>query len=208
MQRGAARVGAMIACSLLAIKPVNGQPPPEPKLAHLETASRSLGGFRQDRIQDLRLAVRELEAAQDNLVGAPDTQRDKATLVWFDVFRAIDQALDPAFDPEDVGLLNLAPPAMGGVGYPSGVDPSAIPDPRVRAQYETDLAKNRAKIERYNYQDGLRRVDQYATSSFDIYANCFYGSSASSRAEFERLVDEAKLGVVRTAQLKRAGKTP
>jgi hypothetical protein len=82
--------GALLLFSLLAIEPVAGQPQQEPRLAHVEKASRSLERFLHDRIEDLRLAVSELQSAQDSLVNAGERQRDRATLVWLDVFRAID----------------------------------------------------------------------------------------------------------------------
>ena len=45
------RIGALLLCSLLAIEPVAGQPQQEPRLAHVEKASRSLERFLRDRIE-------------------------------------------------------------------------------------------------------------------------------------------------------------
>ena len=55
--------------------------------------------------------------------------RHQSAQAWLAALREIDRSLDPNFDPKDVPAVSIVPPRIKGVGYPSGVDPKAIPDP-------------------------------------------------------------------------------
>jgi len=74
-------------------------------------------------------------------------QRKKDVEVRFHAWKRLIDAIDPNWDPNDKAVRNVAPPIE--TGLPSGVVPEAIKDPKLRAEYEAAIDKNRQKAERY-----------------------------------------------------------
>jgi hypothetical protein len=64
-------------------------------------------------------------------------------------------AIDPTWDANDFPVINVTPPSASGA--PSGVAPHAIKDPRLRAEYEEAIERNRQKAQRYSEQNRLHK---------------------------------------------------
>lgn len=172
---------------------------------HIKVAQQRLEEFKRTRsVESLSNAVHALEGIEktEPSQAPPLDVRSRGALAWITVFRHIDQYLDPNFDPNDVPSINVVPPATSkGVKYPSGVDPSAISDPKARAKYSDLLKENRAKSEQYSFQHQLRRVNERALEGFHEYAKHFFASSRADSAELRRILDGAPLGTARKKQL-------
>jgi hypothetical protein len=83
-------------------------------------------------------------------------RRAQKAEMWLRAWHRLDSEIDKDWDPEDKPLWNV--PTPPGVGLPAGVAPEAIKDPKVRAEYEAAVAKNRQKAERYLKQHRLRQM--------------------------------------------------
>lgn len=82
-------------------------------------------------------------------------QRKQDVNVRLHAWKRLIDAIDPTWDPNDLPVSNVVPPLA--TGLPSGVAPEAIKDPKLRAEYEAAIEKNRQKAERYNEQYSLRK---------------------------------------------------
>jgi hypothetical protein len=142
-----------------------------------------LEAFERDRdSQALDAALRIVEA--DLVMAATDPGRRKLVVEqWLRVLAALDRHLDPSWDPQDVPLVSLIPPPAGGVTYPSGVDPAAIPDPAVRREYEHALREARSKADAYRFQLELRRIDERAMEGLARFLADSYRDAETSRDE-------------------------
>jgi hypothetical protein len=79
-------------------------------------------------------------------------RREKAGL-WLQAWQRLDKEFDPTFDINDRKnrpLMRVFPPDE--TRLPAGTPPSAIKDPKARAQYEAALAENKRKAQRANKQ--------------------------------------------------------
>ena len=75
--------------------------------------------------------------------------------VRFHAWKRLIEAIDPNWDPNDVPLVNISPPRAAGTR--AGVAPETIKDPKLRAEYEAAIEKNRQKAERYSQQNRLHK---------------------------------------------------
>jgi hypothetical protein len=82
-------------------------------------------------------------------------QRREDVQVRLHAWKRLLDTIDPNWDPNDLPLSNVVPPSA--TGFPSGVAPEAIKDPKLRAEYEAAIQKNEQKAERYGEQYRLRR---------------------------------------------------
>jgi hypothetical protein len=109
------------------------------------------------------------------------------------ILAAIDAETDPSFNPKDVPSSTVAPPLSGGVILDSGIDPKHVKDPRARAEYERAIAANAQKAKRYEFQTGLRRINEDASAEVekafhDPYAATERGQQ-EMKAAIERLIE-------------------
>lgn len=82
--------------------------------------------------------------------------RNKDVAVRLHAWRRLISAIDPTWDPDEVIMgPNVIPPAA--TGLPAGVESAAIRDPKLRAEYEAEIQRNRQKAERYREQYELRK---------------------------------------------------
>lgn len=65
---------------------------------------------------------------------------------------------NPQYDFSDLPLLNLMPPYCPGILVFSGMSPDAIPDPKVRAEYQANIEKNGRHTREFNVQFELRKL--------------------------------------------------
>lgn len=140
---------------------------------------------------------RALKRAVDLLsVAEPDPKAPKVELLafmalklrlLFTAFNDIDAKLIPDFDLETQPALTVAPPPASGL--PAGVAPESIKDPKVRAEYESELAANRARTEQYYLQSDLRRAEKECTDIFA--AEIASHSQRYSKVAMGALIEEA-----------------
>jgi hypothetical protein len=186
----AAAVGLFLAC--FGMCPASHSQSWRSQMANLQHLSAHLRNFQSSRsLQSLRQALADLEVI--DLHEADETAHEQIMSGWTALFGAIDQARDSTFDPTDVPELNLVPPATGGVAYPAGVDPAAIPDPHARSIYEADLERNRQKAERYSFQHGLMPIANRAGLSFGTYAAHLGANAPTIRSRLHPLVSNSSL---------------
>jgi hypothetical protein len=79
-------------------------------------------------------------------------RREKAEL-WLQTWQRLEKEFDPTFDVNDRKnrpLMRVYPPDE--THLPAGTPPSAIKDPKLRAQYEAAIAENNRKSQRVNLQ--------------------------------------------------------
>lgn len=82
--------------------------------------------------------------------------REKDVAVRLHAWKRLIEAIDPNWDPEEVLWGgNVAPPAA--TGLPAGVEPEAIKDADLRAEYEAAIQRNRQKAEEYGEQYDLHK---------------------------------------------------
>ena len=117
---------------------------------------------------------------------------------------ALGRHLDPRFDPADKPVVGAPPPpGYSGVVYPGGeVDPAAITDPVVRAEYERALRQGKAYARWYDLQDQLRRIDERATRFLALFLREQYTDTPTDRDEFEALLAASPLDEARRPALR------
>jgi hypothetical protein len=151
----------------------------------------------------LSAAVSLLEA--DLATAATDPgQRKFVVEQWLRVLAALDRHLDPSWNPQDVPQVSLTPPPAGGVTFPSGVDPAAIPDPAARREYEQALQEARNKADAYRFQLELRRADERAMAGLARFLADSYRDAETSRDELGPILAGASPGTPRHARLEAA----
>jgi len=116
-------------------------------LAQLESSPHSI---ELRKIHDLRKNIRSID------LGKPDSAthevRDAKTRLILRLLKQVDARIDPKFNPDDAPLLNVPPPVGGA---PSGVSPTAIPDPEERRMYNLAIQRNQQKSREYSDQVDL-----------------------------------------------------
>ena len=91
-------------------------------------------------------------------------RRKKDVEIRLHAWKRLLGAIDPNWDPNEVvGSPNSVGALMG---LPSGISPESIKDPKLRAEYEAALQKNREQIERrvkqYRLHDWLKHYPKRA----------------------------------------------
>ena len=174
--------------------------------SNVEQAGRILAAFEKNKaIDPFYGAVEQMESV--SLMGLGETKerlaaRRDATRMWLKILAAIDEHLDPKFDPEDVPETKVIPPASGRIQPPPGVTPEAITDPRARAEYEAALKKNADKIAGYNFQTKLRRLNTRASASVKRFLTTYYTAADADQQDLLSLMREEHLSNVRQGQIK------
>lgn len=87
-----------------------------------------------------------------------EQQRKMDMEVRFHAWKRLTDAIDPTWDPNDLPLINV--PLSLGAGGEAGGNPKHIKDPKLRAEYEAAIEKNRQKAERYSKQHRLRKLEK------------------------------------------------
>ena len=144
----------------------------------------------------LENAIRDLEQVDLIEEQGQDRQaaRREVMILWLASLAALQKAKDPTFDPNDRPKANMVPaPGSSGRRYPSGIDPKAIPEPDVRAQYEAALAKNRQKAETYRIQYRLRFLEERVQPGVDGFIGRYYSKSSIDRGELRELVERTPI---------------
>jgi len=176
--------------------------PPSPAAAQVQRAQASISLFdRQRSVDALDAALRSLEGAGSQRLGGND--RTTVAGGYLSLFAAIDRAM-PRLPLGKVPKISVTPPRVKGVRYPSGISPSAIPDPAIRARYEQAIRDNEAFTERFLAAAALRRVDERAIVLFSDFAHDAFGASNADRAALNRQIEGSQLTRARKNQLLKA----
>jgi hypothetical protein len=121
----------------------------------------------------------------DSSKTGPEKQRERARR-WLTVLNRLDETIGPDFDPNELPVLGVVPPA----GLPVGVAPDAIDDPGLRQRYEAELEDNKQKAKRYAERFRARQLRQLYEPGAVRYVAKAFGPSQPARAELARLLDE------------------
>jgi hypothetical protein len=112
-------------------------------------------------------------------------RRQKSEL-WLAAQRRVENSVDPTFDFADLPQLNVVAPP--GAGVPNGISPSAVKDPKLRADYERSISENSAKARKYNDQYWLKQNAPDLYVNVERYLVTAYSRPPSDAAELERLL--------------------
>ena len=82
-------------------------------------------------------------------------RREDAT-VRLHAYKRLVDGIDSAWDAKDLPEMNVAPPI--GSALEAGGSPEAIKDPKLRAEYEAAIARNKKKAERHSKQYKYRQT--------------------------------------------------
>jgi len=140
-------------------------------------------------IEDLRSVIDEIKYNQVHL-----PRRQQMTL-WFLTLCAIDRNLDlnygsVQYKKTNSFSINLTPPDPK---YMSGIDPSAIEEPDIRAQYVSMLKTNREHAEYDNFQMFLHRIDKQISLDIEKTVRLSYGQTESDRQELLEILNKSAL---------------
>lgn len=168
-----------------------------------EQVARHIGIFyKAGEVTELRAAANLIDRRQ---VGGEDRQAARARKLdlWLTLFDAIDSAIDPGFDPEDLPAARVSIPAGTALkpGYMTRT-PEAIADPEARRKYDEKVAANAAKTERYRVQKELRQMDAELTMRFETYLKKASPRSAESLQEMDAALDAHLNSAARAAYLR------
>jgi len=189
----------LLALFLLMTTPVMVCAATQSGAAHVASALASIAQFdRTHGVPDLEAALQHLELAS---AGAQRTgDREKILAGYLKLFGAIDRGT-PQLPPGELPAVNVVPPKVKGVAYPSGVDPAAIPDPAARARYEQEIRANDVLSDRYIAAMSLRRLNGRALNLFSAFAKNAYGKSSADRSGLRRQIEQSDLTTARKSKL-------
>lgn len=114
-------------------------------------------------------------------------QRRKDVQIRLHAWKRLIDAIDPKWDPKDLPLINV--PLPPGVGGEAGGDPRYIEDPRIRAEYEEAIEKNKQKAERYIEQRRLRKWLKRFPPRAEIYIVRAYSKPPFNLQEQKQYLD-------------------
>lgn len=153
-------------------------------------ASQALGKADESQIDvqlHLLLSYLRLDDKLSQLGAGQRAQARKASAeLWVSVWRRLESLTDPNWDPNDPrnAVVPYIPPP-GVIFPPSGAPAEAVPDPKIRAEYEAHLKKNE-RIARGNYQQRmLRRLKQDYSGSVEEYLITIYSIPPPDREELK-----------------------
>lgn len=115
-------------------------------------------------------------------------QRSARTQLWLDAWKRLQEGIDDKWDPNDLPLINVSPPLEAGL--PAGVAPEHIKDPKIRAEYEAAIAKNRQKAEKYNQQYKLRRLKEWFLPMAEEYIIGAYSRRPFNYSELKGYIEK------------------
>ncbi len=138
----------------------------------------------------------------------PQDRRERMQY-WFHARRRLNSEIDRNFNVNKPPLLNV-PPAAGP--YPSGIAPEGIKDPQLRARYEAAVQANKQKIERFNRQHLLHKLDEELTKNLRRFIVGAYSKPPVDLAELTYYLstyttdDQLRQSILDEVQLNQARK--
>jgi hypothetical protein len=110
-------------------------------------------------------------------------RREELLRLWLRMFRLIDAALDPSFNPKDGPKHNVHPP----VDYPVN-QMSDIKDPVLRAEYERAIAENDRKGTYWMFQLRLRKYDAESEPDLGWFMHAWFSNTPEDQGELEAAI--------------------
>lgn len=114
--------------------------------------------------------------------------RTKRAKIWLHTIQRIEAGIDKDYIPGAPSTLpnfSIMPPG-GGI---AGIDPNDVKDPRIRAEYETLIEKNKQKNIKLTQQIELRRLEKHFVPLAERYLIYIYSSPPYDRVEIEKCLD-------------------
>jgi hypothetical protein len=122
-------------------------------------------------------------------VNRAKTQKECLAL-WLVLLQTVDEKLDPNFDPSDMPVMRVVPPPIpGGGAPPPGADPSVIPDPKLRAEYQKAILANREKANDYRLQTRLRALNERITLRAESFLRENFAGEVAARKEANEAIE-------------------
>jgi hypothetical protein len=146
-----------------------------------------------DLVRHLRLRCDESGKAASGALWA--RLRKEQVGFHLHAWRRIVKTIDPAWDPEDLPAINVAPPEGGSM---AGIEPAAIRDPVARAKYQAEIDANNRKIVRCWEQIEARDLLRTWVPGAERYIILAYMDAPSAKEELASLLGE--YGVESAAQ--------
>lgn len=115
-------------------------------------------------------------------------RRKKDIEVRLRAWKRLVDSIDPNWDPNDKPLLNVPPPPNTTIS--AGASPKHIKDPKLRAEYEEAIEKNRQKAERYNEQYRLCNWLKRFPKSAEKYIVLAYSEPPFNLEELKLYLDK------------------
>lgn len=126
-------------------------------------------------------------------------QRSRITKSWLSAWQRLEKEIDKNFDFNDLPERNIAPPLS--TGLPSGIAPEDVEDPKLRAEYEAALAKNKQKAQNYSRQVKLRELDKLFSPRVEQYIISAYSKPPFDLEELKQYLDEYVTDKERSARI-------
>lgn len=127
------------------------------------------------------------------------TYRAEWTTLWLRAWKKINAAIDDSFDPNELPLINVPPPAS--VDLPAGVASEEIKDPDLRHEYEAAIQKNIENTMHYNEQIRLRKSKPSFLKTLQRVFVYFYSRPGADLHELDRLLNEAGMEKAQKADI-------
>lgn len=148
-------------------------------------------------------ALDTIEAAERDMPVGDAAARKQALLRRLRFFAALDRNVDPQWDSMKVPVKGATPPVIHGIVYSSGeVDPSTIPDPAVRAEYERALKASKDYEKWCDVQFQLRQIDERAMRFVGRLLAERYTNSEGDKQEFDGLLAASPVNEQRKERLR------
>jgi len=118
-------------------------------------------------------------------------RRKKDTEIRLLAWKRLIDAVDPNWNPDE----QLVSPKVVAIsfGLPGTIEPEAIQDPALRAEYEAALEKNQQKIERYSEQNELRKWLKRYKKTAGEYIILAYSTEPYNNEELIQYFNDYKL---------------
>lgn len=174
---------------------------------YLDEARVSIGKFESEkepeRLREAYLALENVNPAKERKRKMREIIRAECLNTWLTLIQAMDNYLDPAFNPDqEIQLLIQPPPTSKGVIYPPGADPELIDDPVARAEYKKAIEENQGKIFAYRMQTYLLRLEQQIIPAAKAFILGSYTSSPTDQAELNSAIEKMIKEYSRQEELK------
>ena len=117
-------------------------------------------------------------------------ERRQNTILWLYAWQRLEREFDPTFDINDRKnrpLMRVFPPDE--TFLPPGTPPSAIKDPKLRAQYEAAIAENNRKAKRAEQQFPLIAHGAAFKARAEHVLTYLYSQTPFRNAELKRLLE-------------------
>ncbi len=138
------------------------------------------------------MAVCVVDALDQHAPSFTAAERKRRALLASRVLRRVLAKVDPTVDLSALVLLNVSPPAGVPHAIP-GMDPKAIKNPALRAEYERRIRENALLAQRKSEQYDVLRLKKRLLLPFERYLTSVYSSDPEAGPELERILADVKV---------------